>query len=194
LGALELAKPLVDRWAQPLFEAFLAGAWFLYWTDTTLYWVAKPAVHIETVNGVRRLHNAEHAAVESDIEGLYFWHGVMVPAFVVVHPDWITAKHILEEPNAEVRRVMVERVGYERFLELTGAKRLQADDYGELFKIDLPDDEPVVLVRVLNNTPEPDGSRKPYLLRVPPQIERARDAVAWTFDVPSAEYAPVQQT
>ena len=194
LGAGELGKTSVTPWSKPLFEAFIAGAWLLHWTERTVFWVSKPAVHVEEVDGRRRLHCADAAAIDSDIDRLYFWHGVMVPAFVVTRPDWITGKHILEEPNAEVRRVMIERVGFDRFLQLTSAKQLQADDYGELFRIELQDDEPVVLVRVVNSTPEQDGSSKKYVLRVPPNITSAREAVAWSFNVPTAEYAPGQQT
>ena len=78
----------------PVLDAFLAGAWMLHFTDDTLYWVAKPAVHVETIPGGRRLHSDKTAALESAVERLYFWHGVLVPAFVVVRPDWITLDHI----------------------------------------------------------------------------------------------------
>lgn len=43
--------------------------------------------------------------VTGHVENLYFWHGVLVPAFVVVKPEWITVQHIETESNAEVRRV-----------------------------------------------------------------------------------------
>ena len=33
----------------------------------------------------------------------------------------------------------------------------------------------------MNSTPEPDGTRRTYFLRVPPQMRTAREAVAWTF-------------
>src|SRR6266436_180030 len=39
---------------------------------------------------------------------------------------------------------------------------------------------PIVLVHVTNSTPEPDGSRRRYFLRVPPEVKTARAAVAWT--------------
>ena len=38
----------VAAWSKPLFDAFVAGAWLLHWTEDTLYWAAKPAVHLET--------------------------------------------------------------------------------------------------------------------------------------------------
>ena len=99
----------------------------IYFTDDTLYWFAKPHVHVEVSNGVRRLHCEDHAAIESDLENLYFWHGVMVPAFVVVRPDWITIEMIRKEENQEVRRVMIERMGWERFCDSAGVSVLCTD-------------------------------------------------------------------
>ncbi len=55
-------------------------------------------------------------------------------------------------------------------------------------------DEPIVMVEVLNSTPEPDGTRKTYFLRVPPTMRTAREAVAWTFDMDGAAYAPAVES
>ena len=159
----------VKAWSEPLLEAFVAGCWMLHWTEDTLYWVSKPTVHKETIPGGRRLHNDKYAALESDVENLYFWHGVLVPAFVVVRPDWITIKHIETEANAEVRRVMVERYGEARYISDSGLKPVAHDSFGELFRKNFTGDMPLVYVKVMNSTPEPDGSIKPYFLSVNPQ-------------------------
>ncbi|MGH9553254.1 MAG: DUF6745 domain-containing protein [Terriglobales bacterium] len=50
------------------------------------------------------------------------------------------------------------------------------------------------MVRVINSTPEPDGSYKHYFLRVPPEITTAKSAVAWTFDIDADKYSPRRQT
>jgi hypothetical protein len=57
-----------------------------------------------------------------------------------------------------------------------------------------PNDEPIFLLEVINSTREPDGSFKHYWLRVPPTMKTARDAAAWTFDIPADEYAPAIET
>ena len=63
----------------------------------------------------------------------------------------------------------------------------------QLQRANLP--EPVVMVEVLNSTPEPDGSFKDYWLRVPPTMETARQAVAWTFGLADAsDYELAVQT
>jgi hypothetical protein len=125
---------------------------------------------------------------------LYLIKGVMVPAFVVVCPDWITVKHIETEANSEVRRIMIERFGQARYLQESGAKEIHADDWGTLYRKEVAGDEPLVMVKVPNSTPEPDGSFKDYFLRVPPNVSRARQAVAWTFGKEEAEYNPAIQS
>lgn len=202
LGAKQLKKNAVESWSGPVFEAYVAGCWSLYWTDDTLYWFAKPIVHRDPEPGTRRLHNDKYAALESDIENLYFWHGVLVPALVVVRPDWITVKHIDGEDNAEVRRVMIERYkhgeeinGAAAYMRDAGGKALDHDErFGTLWRREIPDDEPIVILEVINSTREPDGSFKHYWLRVPPEIETAHAASAWTFDIPVKDYAPMIET
>jgi len=96
--------------------------------------------------------------------------------------------------NAEVRRVMIERYGTARYLLDSGAQAIHTDDYGTLYRKSRPDDSDLVMVKVVNATPEPDGSFKDYFLRVPPEMATARQAVAWTFAKDHAEYAPEVET
>ena len=192
----------VEAWSKPLMEAFIAGCWLLYWTDDTLYWIAKPTVHRDQSSEVRRLHNDKYAAVESDIVNLYFWHGVLVPAFVVVRPDWITLKHIDAEENAEVRRVMIERYkdgseihGSAAYILDAGGKKLDHDErFGTLWHRDVKDDEPIRMIEVINSTREPDRSFRRYWLRVPPTVQSAHEAVAWSFGKTTKEYMPQIET
>jgi hypothetical protein len=127
IGAVQLGKREVQHWSKPLYDAFLSGAWVIYFTGDALYWTAKPTVHTTVIAGSKRLHCEDYAALESDIENVYFWNGVMVPAFVVVRPDWITAAMIRKEDNQEVRRVMIERMGWERFCEQAEMRVLSSD-------------------------------------------------------------------
>ena len=183
-------KPEVLKWTQHVLDAYLSGCWLLHWTDETLLWVAKPKVHVELVNNQRRLHNDTYAALESDVENLYFWHGVMVPAFVVVRPDWITLKHIDMEDNAEIRRVMIERFGTARYVKESGAKvvhELPKNYYvsglagSRLMLKERPNDSPIVMIECVNSTAESDGTFKTYYLRVQPDAydgEASKDAHA----------------
>lgn len=96
--------------------------------------------------------------------------------------------------NAEVRRVMIERYGTDRYLLESDAKLIDEDATGKLWRVELEDDEPLVMVGCINSTAEPDGSFREYYLRVPPTTKTAREGIAWTFDIPEDEYVPAIQT
>jgi hypothetical protein len=201
-GAVQMGNTEVQSWSRPIFDAFLFGAWMLHWTKDTLFWIAKPTLHAEQIPNGKRFHNSIGPALESDLENLYFWHGVMVPAFAVTKPEWITLKHIQDENNAEVRRVLIERYGLSRYLLDSGAKRIAEDEFGEVYSTEILGDESLVMVKVMNSTPEPDGSFKPYFLRVNPELRpllkngqmgepqkiTALNAVASTFGMTGEQY------
>jgi len=139
-----------------------------------------------------RLHCPDALAIGyPDGWGVYAWHGVRVPERVILCSDELTRDEVLSESNAEIRRVMIERVGLERVLD--GARVVSRDERGCLYRLELPDDEPLVAVEVTDAT-EHDGIRRRYLLRVPPDVQTASDAVAWTWDMTRDEYRPSIET
>lgn len=125
---------------------------------------------------------------------LHAWRGMPVPAEFLGQLAELTPRRIREEENAELRRVMLEYYGYDRYLEESGAEPVQRDEAGVLWRIELEGDEPLVMVEVVNSTPEPDGTHRTYWLRVPPRTRTAREGVAWTFGLDEADYTPVRET
>ena len=125
---------------------------------------------------------------------LYSWHGVTVPAPVITNPGSLTVSQIDQERNLEVKRIMLERFGAGRYLDETGATIIHRDSYGTLYSKEMHNLEPLIMVKVLNRTPEADGTYKEYFLRVPPEIITAKEAVAWTFGLQSDEYHPKKET
>lgn len=53
---------------------------------------------------------------------------------------------------------------------------------------------PLVMVEVINSTPEPDGTSKRYFLRTDPSCRTARQAIAWTWGMKAKEYCPEIET
>lgn len=125
---------------------------------------------------------------------LYAWRGMSVPAEFLAGLDGLTPERIRAEENAELRRVMLEYFGYDRYLAESGARPVDRDETGVLWRIELADDEDVAMVEVVNATPEPDGTFRTYWLRVPPETRTARQGVAWTFGLASEVYEPLVQT
>jgi hypothetical protein len=141
-----------------------------------------------------RLHNPNGAAIKfrgtcwanwhsNGVNDVYAVHGVRVPKRVI-DGDY-TVKDIESETNAEVRRVMIERYGQSKFIVDSGAKEIHKDEFGTLFVKELDNDEPIMMVKVVNSTQETDGTFKDYWIRVDPNayggIKTARAAVASTW-------------
>lgn len=142
-----------------------------------------------------RLHNETGMCMRfADNWGIYGWHGVLVPGYVILLSEPLTFSLIEAEPNAEIRRVLIERFGLENYLREGRVVKLHQDGCGILYRMNMENDEPIIVVRVKNSTPEPDGTIKEYFLRVPPNMVRARQAVAWTFGLTEEEYAPLIET
>ena len=120
--------------------------------------------------------------------------GVPVDERIAFRPESIAAREVLDEPNAERRRVLLERMGYDRFISQAGAQVLDRDtDRGgarQLLRVPLRDDEPLVCVAVRC----PSTARQ-YVIRVPPALRTCRQAAAWIagFDDPD-DYRPLAET
>jgi len=159
--------------------------------DNSVLAVVRPA--IEIVEG--RLHCEDGPAVAwAGGARYFFWRGGWVSEKVVVAPDQLTGAEILAERNLEVQRVMLERFGYDRLILETGAEPVHADEFGVLYRIRLSRRQTITLVHVVNATPEPDGTRRRYFLRVPPNMRTAHEAVAWTFGLRPEEYRPLTES
>lgn len=123
---------------------------------------------------------------------VYAIHGVRVEERIFQRN--FSVRDIDRESNAEVRRVMIEMYGVLRYLMDSKAELIHRDEYGELYRKPIQGDEAIVVLKVMNSTPEPDGTYKEYFLRVPPQMRSARQAVAWTFGLTEDQYAPSKET
>jgi hypothetical protein len=122
------------------------------------------------------------------------WRGVKIDERVAFHPEQLTPEEVLRERNAERRRVMFERYGFERLRRAESAEVIDADTHAggrrELLRLPLEGDEVLVCVAVQC----PSTGRR-YVLRVPPEMQTCRQAVAWTAGFADPEdYSPLQET
>ncbi len=122
------------------------------------------------------------------------WRGVRIDERIAFHPETITVDEILQEPNVERRRVLMERMGYEAFLSLAEAQILDRDEDpgGErrLLKVRMPGDEDLVCLAVYC----PSTGRQ-YMLRVPPTLRTCRAAAAWIAGFDNVDdYRPIAET
>jgi hypothetical protein len=126
------------------------------------------------------------------------WRGVPVDERIAFQPQTITVQEVLRERNVARRRVLLERMGYQRFLAEAGAAvhaqvlDRDVDRGGErrLVRVAFLDDEPLVCVLVVC-----PSTGKQHVLRVPPETRTCHQAVAWVGGFDDAdEYRPVAET
>jgi hypothetical protein len=154
----------------------------------------KPATTV-TLDAEGRPHSETGPAVTwTDGTQICAWHGDPIPADLLDRGMPLTAAYISREFDPVRRRVLIERFGLGRYLLEAGAQEIHRDCFGRLYRLVHRTGESIQAVRVVNHSPEPDGSFREYWLRVPPAIATAREAVAWTFGMLPEEYDPVSQS
>lgn len=121
---------------------------------------------------------------------VYAIHGIRVPEYVVERPHEITTAAIDGEKNAEVRRVLIERFGFDRYLREAKVKQIQQDDFGRLYRKEVEGEPAMQFVRVVNSTAEPDGTFKEYCLPTRNTVKTAHEAVAQSFGLTIDQYSP----
>jgi hypothetical protein len=116
---------------------------------------------------------------------------VQVSDRVAFESQLMTGQDILNTENVELRRVLIERLGYERFLQQVGGVIRDADrDAGgdrQLICVAFEDDEPLMVLRVTC-----PSTGHIHILRVPPDMRSCHQAAAWVagFDNPD-DYQPL---
>ena len=146
-----------------------------------------------------RPHRAGGPAVRwRDGWSCWYHHGVRVTEDVIM--DRFSAADVLAESNLEVRRCMMEIRGTARFLDELGSEVIHEDtdsvvEVRRLHRATLPGErEPLVAVEVLNSTPNREGGRRRYVLRVPPDVKTCHEAVMRSFRLDPKMYRVRQET
>jgi hypothetical protein len=130
-----------------------------------------------SIDSEERLHAQVSPAIEF-VDGFfrkYVYEGVEIPEkYGRLHPHQWQAQWLLEEGNAEVRRLLIQVIGYDRICTELQATQLDSEQEYTLLKIDDADVEPIYLLKM---TCPSTGFI--HALRVPPNISSAREAIRW---------------
>jgi len=198
---LEWPPHLMDG-ARAIRDLARSAGWWWPWDQFVMICDRPSEIHREQVGPPGKHSHWPHNDRGPSIawrDGWSLWHihGVEVTEQIVMHPETITIDQVMQEKNAEMRRIMCEQMGWETFVERSGAALVDAcaDPCNEPYQLTLHDlpvqpfSEPVRLLLCTNASPEPDGSRRRFGLTVPSDISSALDAAAWTFGVAGKQYA-----
>ena len=134
-----------------------------------------------------RLHAEGEPAIEfADGWNFYYYHGVRLPEqYGQLHPNQWQSQWLLTEENAEVRRVLIQGIGYDRICQELQPKQLDSWQEYALLQIDHADVEPICLLKM---TCPSTGFI--HALRVPPNLASAREAIGWVnWDIDPEEFS-----
>lgn len=176
--------------AQPSTGLRLVAEHAGWWWPTPDFCLLTPRPTTFKLDDNQRFHAADGPALAYDNGWqLYAWRDIQIPSWYITHPEKITTRLIERTANIEIRRLLIERYNPARYLRHTKAQLIHHDQYGQLYRQDIPAEaEPRLFILVTNTTPEPDGTHKKYMLRVPPHITTAHAAVAWTAGLSPHHY------
>jgi len=200
---LQLDGDLWDR-DRAYAAADTAGWW---WPHKQFVMVSdRPVVlHLEQAQptgwGSHRLHCETGPAIAwADGWALWYWHGTQVPQ-ALIDGRW-TTDDILREPNSEIRRCAIERMGWPEFVAAAGLRQVgkTMPDPGNpghtIALYDVPEqiyDEPVRVLLCTNGTAERDGTRHQFGLTVPASVLTPVAAAAWGYGLNPSQYAQMQR-
>ena len=175
------------EYSELLLQALEYGLGYRVEWEDTLYLVPTPLVLIDERN---RFHSTEKPAIRwKNGHEFYYIHGVNVDEKIVKYPEKLTKKDWINQTNLEVRRIIQDRMP--NFVEKIGAKSINYAKGYELFEIDVnPDPEKIAHYLKMKDT----STDRIYYLRVPPNINNAPDALAWSFNLSVEEYKPIQES
>ncbi|HBE18484.1 MAG TPA: hypothetical protein DDW51_12930 [Cyanobacteria bacterium UBA11367] len=134
-------------------------------TLTNLNWLSLDNNLLTDISPLQSLGNLNYA----------FIYGLSLPKkYFLPQHQWLS-QWVLEEENAEVRRLLIQTIGYDRICQELQAIELDAWREYTLFKIDINvDEEPIYLLKMTC-----PSTGHIHVLRVPPEINSAREAIRW---------------
>jgi len=121
------------------------------------------------------------------------WRRVPVSARILYQPERIAPSEVLAEVNLEVRRIMLQRIGFERFARTVESVLVDEDrDPGgarRLLRIPTKGAEDIFVLNV-----RCPSTQREYLLRVPPTVTTCHAAAAALAGLPPEQYNPILET
>lgn len=121
------------------------------------------------------------------------WHRVPVSARILYQPDRVPPSEVLAEGNLEVRRIMLQRIGFETFARNVESVLVDEDrDPGgprRLLRIPTKATQDIFLLNV-----RCPSTQREYMLRVPPTVTTCHAAAAALAGLPPDRYNPIVET
>src|SRR5215475_9643883 len=185
----EPSQPLLGLWTIARHASWIVA-------HENICWLSEHPDLIRT-DARGRLHSADGPAVRyPDGWCVYAWKGVEIPAGLIEQSQQISPASIAATFDPALRNCMIEIMTPERFVKRAALVPVSEDETGILWRKFWSFRGVTIgswtAVEVQNGTPEADGSRKRYFLRVPSNVRSAREGVAWTYGLTAEQYAALE--
>jgi hypothetical protein len=197
ISVLNLPHSYTRNWI--VFQSIVRDCGLIYPYDKVCIVCSKPIAL--SVDSNHRLHAEGKPAVQfADGVSIYAYHGVILPEWYGrLHPHQWQSKWVLKEQNAEVRRALIQGIGYDRICQELAVTKLDSWQEYTLLSIEFDDDfdwegnpKPVYLLKM---TCPSTGFI--HALRVPPNVRSssrasltAKEAIRWVnWDIDPAEFS-----
>ena len=174
--------------AEPLIRLAEVCGWWVPLNNVAILQHRPEEIHMDREANPPRLHNPNGPAIkfrgENSKSNVYAVRGVRVSKKIVDRN--YNAADIDAESNAEVRRIMVEFYGLEKYVSESNFVEVNTDDFGTLYRKEQNGDEPIMVVKVIDATADKvTGEFRNYFIRVDPNayggLTTAHAAVASTW-------------
>ncbi|MCU0542687.1 MAG: hypothetical protein MUE44_10900 [Oscillatoriaceae cyanobacterium Prado104] len=179
ISVLNCAHSCGNMWN--IFQSIARYCGWIYPYDKVCVVCEKPIALM--TNSEYQLHAAGKPAVEfADGYAIYAYRGVILPQWYgCFHPHEWQSQWLLKEQNAEVRRALIQGIGYDRIIQELEATELDKWREYTLLKIDFQDDfdesgQPLPVILLKMTCPSTGFI---HALRVPPNLTSAREAIRW---------------
>ncbi|MEG4344274.1 leucine-rich repeat domain-containing protein, partial [Microcoleus sp. A003_D6] len=192
-------KPEAQKVFECLNQLLAECGWIILLDDTCI--VCSRPIKL-SLDSEYRLHAEGEPALEfPDGYKIYSYYGVTLPEkYGQIHPNLWQAQWLLAEKNAELRRVLIQGIGYARICSELQATELDCWKEYTLLKIDAdidgfdPDDfeddddapkkEDIYLLKMIC-----PSTGHIHALRVPPDVRSAKEAIRWVnWDIDPEEF------
>jgi hypothetical protein len=133
----------------------------------------------------KRIHSENSCSVHfKDGYEIYSWHGTIIPKSWITNKDLITKDVVLNEQNAEIRRVLQEILGSEEFCKRLECEIVDSkiDGQGNLMSLWRSKERDIVCNEFIQyyDCTCPSTKRR-YFLCVPETCKNVEDAKRYTF-------------
>ena len=179
----------VDETKWSLFQSLIKQCYWMFPLENICFVCDRP--NIIAFDNQKRFHGENLPAIQyRDGSSIYAYHGVILPEkYGKLQPNQWRAQWLLEENNAELKRVLIQQIGYTKICQELQATELDNWQEYSLLKIDSHVDfDPMYLLQIdfhldvdpmylLKMTCPSTGHI--HALRVPPTMKSAKEAITW---------------